>query len=199
MFEIISVTARAQCREPFESRIEKIAAAGVSKIILREKDMTPQDYTELAVKCREICARYGVRLIVHTFAEELLKFGFTYFHMPLPVLERCSFLKDYAETIGVSVHSLEQAEMALELGAGYLTAGHIFATDCKKGVPPRGIDFLRSICSFSPVPVYAIGGIKPQNIRITAESGASGACVMSGLMTCADPSLYVSKLMTELQ
>ena len=53
--------------------------------------------------------------------------------------------KAYFEEIGVSCHSLEDALEAQQLGATYLTAGHIFETDCKKGLPGRGLDFLTSV------------------------------------------------------
>ena len=69
------------------------------------------------------------------------------------------------------------------LGASYVTGGHIFATDCKKGVPPRGLDFLKAVCSSVNIPVYAIGGINGDNINSVLNAGASGACIMSGLMT----------------
>lgn len=45
------------------------------------------------------------------------------------------------ETVGVSVHSADEAVLAEKMGATYVTAGHIFATDCKKGLEPRGIEF----------------------------------------------------------
>ena len=111
--------------------------------------------------------------------------------MPLPLLEENPQIKQKAQLLGVSVHSKEQAEKALALGADYLTAGHIFATDCKKGVPPRGLSFLKEICDLSPVPVYAIGGITGENASLAAEKGAKGVCVMSGLMECENPYEYV--------
>ena len=70
------------------------------------------------------------------------------------------------------------------MGADYLIAGHIYATDCKKGLPPRGRDFLREICSNLSVPVYGIGGISLEEKQIgeVLDCGAKGACVMSGAM-----------------
>ena len=62
--------------------------------------------------------------------------------------------------IGTSVHSVEEAIEAQNLGATYISAGHIFATDCKKGVPPRGLDFLKKVCQTATIPVYSIVGIK---------------------------------------
>lgn len=62
--------------------------------------------------------------------------------------------------IGISIHSVEEAKEAEQLGASYLTAGHIYATDCKRGLPPRGLGFLKEVCREVSIPVYGIGGIK---------------------------------------
>ena len=70
----------------------------------------------------------------------------------------------------------------MSLGADYLTAGHIFPTDCKKGLAPRGIDFLQNICQTVQVPVFGIGGIHPGNIEQVLDAGASGVCMMSEMM-----------------
>ena len=88
--------------------------------------------------------------------------------------------------LGCSVHSVQEAREAETLGADYLIAGHIYATDCKKGLPPRGLDFLEEICRSVSLPVYAIGGIRPdqEQIEKTLAAGARGLCVMSGAMTC---------------
>ena len=86
--------------------------------------------------------------------------------------------------MGTSVHSVEDAIAAEKLGARYLTAGHIYVTDCKKGLPPRGLDFLHAVCEAVQIPVYGIGGIKidEEQLRELKMSGAAGGCVMSGMM-----------------
>ena len=62
--------------------------------------------------------------------------------------------------MGTSIHSVEEVKEAVRLGADYLFAGNIYETDCKKGLPGRGLDFLRQVCMESSVPVYAIGGVR---------------------------------------
>lgn len=78
----------------------------------------------------------------------------------------------------------EDAMEAERLGATYVTAGHIFTTDCKKGLPPRGLDFLKNVCDAVTIPVYGIGGIKfdPQQWNSLKKQGACGGCIMSGMM-----------------
>ena len=67
-------------------------------------------------------------------------------------------------------------------GCTYITAGHVFETDCKKGLPGRGVDFLRNVCAAVDIPVYGIGGIDADNIALVRDAGARGACLMSSLM-----------------
>lgn len=86
------------------------------------------------------------------------------------------------KVIGTSVHSLEEALEAERLGASYVTAGHIFSTECKPGLEPRGLTFLQKICEGVKIPVYAIGGIHPDNLEKIAQTGAAGACMMSEFM-----------------
>ena len=81
--------------------------------------------------------------------------------------------------VGISTHSLEQVQEAEKCNASYVFFGHVFPTDCKKGVPPRGLHFLEKICHNASVPVYAIGGITPQNAAQAVKAGAAGVCVMS--------------------
>ena len=52
-------------------------------------------------------------------------------------------VKEQFQRIGTSVHSVEDAKEAERLGVSYMTAGHIYITDCKKGLAPRGLGFLK--------------------------------------------------------
>ena len=86
--------------------------------------------------------------------------------------------------LGTSVHSVAEAREAEHLGVTYLTAGHIYVTDCKKGLAPRGLHFLQEVCKSVSVPVYGIGGIKfdPVQWQELQSAGATGGCIMSGMM-----------------
>ena len=205
MSEILCVTNRALCRDNFLARIEAIAACSPAGIILREKDLTKQEYCALAKDVMEICDHYKVLCILHNDVETAMQLKAKALHVPLPVLRKMAAmeknagkdeLQNYRQVfpiLGASCHSVEEAIEAERLGCTYIAAGHIFATDCKKGVPPRGLSFLQEVCNSVQIPVYAIGGINSENIAQAAAAGAKGGCVMSGLMTCENPAQYMER------
>jgi thiamine-phosphate pyrophosphorylase len=84
--------------------------------------------------------------------------------------------------LGASCHSIEDAVKAQSLGCTYIIAGHIYDTDCKKGIPGRGTIFLKDLCEHVHIPVYAIGGITPSKMPEIISCGAAGGCMMSGYM-----------------
>jgi thiamine-phosphate pyrophosphorylase len=198
MFDIFCVTNRKLCDE-FLAKIEKIATAKPSGIILREKDLSEVEYKILAKQVIEICNKYEVTCILHSFADVAIKLNSDKIHLPLPILRNMTdFQKSEFKTIGASCHSVDEAIEAQRLGCTYITAGHIFATDCKKGLAPRGIDFLKEICSNVSIPVYAIGGIDSSNVNSVKNAGADGACIMSGLMSCEDVQGYIQEVKNEI-
>ena len=179
-------------------RLGRIAAAKPKAVILREKDMQPEEYRKLAVQAQMICLQYGVPCILHSFADIAAELGAEGIHLPLAKLrELPAEVKSGFSIIGASVHSPEEAAEAQSLGATYITAGHVFPTDCKKGLAPRGLDFLKKTCAAVGIPVYAIGGVCSGNYSLVRSAGAAGACVMSGLMTCEDPAGYLERFRKE--
>ena len=195
MSDIISVTNRLLCRDEFSERLKKIAAAGPKAIILREKDLDEETYYLLAKDANETCKRSNVPLIIHSFYDIAKRLGIGRVHLPMDVLRTMTAEdRNYFSVLGASCHSADESRRAQELGCTYITAGHIFKTDCKRNLPPRGVEFLREIISSVDIPVYAIGGICAGNYGQIKTAGAAGACVMSGLMICADPDEFLKSM-----
>lgn len=184
-FKIIAVSNRKLCDRPFLEQIERVCEIHPEAVILREKDLTEEEYRTLAKEVMEICDYYQIPCILHRFWKIAVELECTAVHLPLPVFrvlsdeEKKKFTK-----IGISTHSVEEAKEAEQLGASYLTAGHIYATDCKKGLPPRGLGFLKEVCREVSIPVYGIGGIKfdEEQWNDMEKCGAVGGCIMSGMM-----------------
>lgn len=169
-------------------RVQQLAEdTAYQAILLREKDLAKEQYEELARQVLDITKKHNKKCILHFYPEVAERLKHPHLHLPLPVweqmpVERQRELRHHVLRIGTSVHSLEQLHKALSLNADYVIAGHIFPTDCKKDLAPRGLDFLREICKESTVPVYGIGGITDAREELVLQQGAAGICRMSGAM-----------------
>ena len=181
---IIAVTNRHLCRRPFMEQIECVCHRHPGAVLLREKDLTEEDYGALFDQVQEICRRYEVPCIPHTFIEAARRQGSGSIHLPLHILEERPEVGAMFDTVGTSIHAVQEALDAEKAGAAYLTAGHIFSTDCKPGLAPRGKKFLREVCAAVAIPVYAIGGMSASGecVEEMKECGAAGICVMSECM-----------------
>ncbi len=180
----ICVTNRRLCRDDFLGRVERIAGSGsADAILLREKDLPEEEYRVLAEKVLKICERNSVICLLHTYFRVAMEFGCRNVHLPLGILQEISENeRNCFERLGSSVHSVREAEEAVRLGASYVTAGHVFATACKEGLPGRGTGFVEQVCRSVSVPVFGIGGIREENANRVVRAGARGVCIMSGFM-----------------
>lgn len=184
---LICVTNRKLCKDDFLERINCLAKGKPHGIMLREKDLPLDEYEALGVKAKEICEASQVPLIINQNISVAAKLRLPNIHLSMENLRNYKNDLGQFTQVGASVHSKADAEEAFALGATYLVAGHIYSTDSKKGVPPRGLPFLQEICSTVSIPVFAIGGITKDKVRDIALTGAKGVCIMSEAMTCQNP------------
>lgn len=183
MFKITMITNRKLCKRPIPDQIDRVVNMfKIDRIILREKDLSEEEYSYLSKIVLERCEKYDIELIMHKYINSALKLNYKKIHLSLDDANDNKQLLQSFDTIGISIHSIKDLKNAESLGASYVNAGHIFDTDCKKGIPGRNIDFLDSICKKAVIPVHAIGGINKDNISEIKKSGACGACIMSGFM-----------------
>ena len=194
------ISNRKLCEnENLERQIEKIFLAYEKKIILkkfeivsltlREKDLDKNEYLNLVEKIYPICKKHKINLILHQNYDLNLddRYMIKGLHLSYEIFKslnkniREDFIKKY-KRIGVSIHSLDEAKEVENLGASYVVAGHIFETDCKKGLEPRGLKFIEDLSSALTIPIFAIGGIDEKNSQSVIDSGAFSVCMMSSLM-----------------
>lgn len=179
----IAVTNRKLCTCSFEEQIKLIADKKLfDAVILREKDLSECEYFELAKKIKKLCDNAELKFVINNFENAAIKLPCEYLQISFKKSNEIPHLKKYINKIGVSVHSVNEAVTAQNFGADFLIAGHIYETNCKKGLKPRGTAFLKSVCDAVEIPVFAIGGVSPANFKELAAAGAKGACQMSGAM-----------------
>lgn len=196
-FKLVCVTARKLCGDDFIKRLENISK-NCDLIILREKDLTEEEYFSLGEKFLHACSDGRATPVLHCFWKKALELHHDKIHLSLKDFRENPIVREKFSLVGVSIHSPEEAKEAEALGADYVTAGHIFETDCKKGLKGRGIEFLRQVSQGVSIPVYAIGGIKAENMEQVREAGANGVCIMSGFMKANDFGESFYKRKTEI-
>ena len=194
------ISNRKLCEnENLEKQIEKIFSAYQRKIILenfeivsltlREKDLNKNKYLKLVEKIYPICQKYRIDLILHQNYDLRLdnKYNVEGLHLSYNTFKslnkniREELIRKYKK-IGVSIHSVDEAKEVENLGANYVVAGHIFKTDCKKDLEPRGLKFIQELSLILTIPIFAIGGINQENSHLVINSGVFGVCMMSSLM-----------------
>ena len=193
------VTDRLRNARPLPELVSEALAGGATQVQLRERGLTDRALFDLAVALREETRRKQALLIINHRLDVALAAEADGVHLgwrSLPVAETRRLGKDRL-TVGVSVHSLEEARSAERDGADYVTFGPIYATPSKAGLlEPVGTHALAEACAAVGIPVLAIGGITAGNVAETARAGAAGAAVISAIMGANDPAAAARELLS---
>lgn len=189
--KIIAISDRKCVQIDFLKYMEKLAKAKIDAIVLREKDLSEFEYYDLAKEVLAICAKHKITCFLHFFDRVCLKLGHRYFHASLVLLRKEPKLARYFHVLGTSVHSKEELLEAINYKVNYAFVGHIFTSSCKKDLNPKGIDFLKSLLDFSPIPLYAIGGINIRNIEQFKSLNVAGVCMREILIQEKDLKKYL--------
>ena len=198
---LLLVTDRRQARRPLREIVAMALAAGCRWVSLREKDLPDDEQMPLARSLLPLADRHGARLTLHGEAALAKLAGVHGVHLPSgsdPVAARA--LLGPGKLIGVSIHTVTEAEAIDPAIVDYALAGPAFETASKPGYGPEiGRKGLAEIARVSPVPLLAIGGINTLRVAEVVAAGCAGVAVMGGVMRAADPALEVEALGATLQ
>ena len=185
-FDLYLVTDRTQTRgRDLLSVLEQALEGGVQAIQLREKDLGGKALFDLAEKTRELCDRYDALLLINDRIDVALAVeaaGVQLSKTSLPISAARALL-GAQKLIGASTHSLDEARQAQSSGADFVLFGPVYFTPSKASFgAPQGLDALKKIVANLRVPVYAIGGIKPENIIDVHSVGVRGVALISAII-----------------
>jgi thiamine-phosphate pyrophosphorylase len=202
-FDLYLVTDRTQTRgRDLLWVLEQALQGGVKAIQLREKDLSGKELLELAEKTRRLCDRYQALLFINDRVDVALAAdadGVQLGKTSLPIAAARSLL-GAQKFIGASVHSLEEARQAERSGADFILFGPVYFTPSKAAFgAPQGLDALKKLVENIVVPVYAIGGINPENIMITRHIGARGVALISAVVSADQPKVAADTLVKLLR
>ena len=174
--------------ENFLEKVETACRSGVTIVQLREKNLTTNQYYQLAKQVKEITDAYQVPLIIDDRLDVCLAVDAAGLHIgddELPVSVARKVLGP-EKILGVTAKTVKRALEAEEGGADYLGTGAIFPTTTKENAPITLISTLKTICQTVAIPVVAIGGLTSENIDQLAATGIAGVAVVRDLMQAED-------------
>jgi len=201
VLKLYLVTNRYQ--DSLENFLEKVEAAcrsGVTIIQLREKNLTTNQYYQLAKQVKEITDAYQVPLIIDDRLDICLAVDAAGLHIgddELPVSVARQVLGP-EKILGVTAKTVKRALEAETSGADYLGTGAIFPTTTKENAPITLISTLKTICQMVAIPVVAIGGLTSENIDQLAATGIAGVAVVRDLMQAEDIEAKTQAFLTKL-
>ena len=200
-FRLYLVTNRYQdSLESFLEKVETACRSGVTIIQLREKNLTTNQYYQLAKQVKEITDAYQVPLIIDDRLDICLAVDAAGLHIgddELPVSVARKVLGP-EKILGVTAKTVKRALEAETSGADYLGTGAIFPTTTKENAPITLISTLKTICQTVAIPVVAIGGLTSENIDQLAATGIAGVAVVRDLMQAEDIEAKTQAFLTKL-
>ena len=186
--------------ESFLEKVETACRSGVTIVQLREKNLTTNQYYQLAKQVKEITDAYQVPLIIDDRLDVCLAVDAAGLHIgddELPVSVARQVLGP-EKILGVTAKTVKRALEAEEGGADYLGTGAIFPTTTKENAPITLISTLKTICQRVAIPVVAIGGLTSENIEQLIGTGIAGVAVVRDLMQAEDIEAKTQAFLTKL-
>jgi thiamine-phosphate diphosphorylase len=198
---LIVLTDRAGAAEwsrTLTETVREAVAGGARGLVLREKDLPRIERRRLLDAVREVLEPVGGRVGVASDVELATESGVDWVH-----LAQTDRLPDADSplTLGRSCHDPVEVTRAVSEGCDYLTISPIALTASKPGYGPAlGAAGLREACrSAGAVPVWALGGVTPDDVPAWLAAGAHGVAVMGAIMRAADPAAMTAAFLASLE
>jgi thiamine-phosphate pyrophosphorylase len=185
-------------RDRFAATVEKAINGGANVVQIREKDTPRDEIISLGRDLLSLTKKYGVPLIVNDSIELAMEIGADGVHLGEddPPIAHARDVLGNDKIIGVSCYGkIDRGLNAEREGADYVAFGTPYFTPTKPERAPTSFDVLREAVSrIKNIPIFAIGGITPENADIVLETGVDGIAVITGVFGSDDPERAAKEL-----
>jgi thiamine-phosphate pyrophosphorylase len=190
LLKVYFIAGSTNCFQDPVKVLEEAIRGGITIFQYREKGEGCLDDTEkmeMGRRLQRICKEHGIPFIVNDDIELALELDSDGVHIGQEDDDALQVRKQIGDKIlGVSVHSLEEAETAKLAGADYLGIGPIYATATKKDARAvQGTAILEGIKDLG-MPIVGIGGINADNTGDVMDAGADGVSVITAISQAPD-------------
>lgn len=179
---LVADTAIGLTIEDLLPRVERLLAALPVMILLRQLGTDEAHYRNVARRLASGLGATGL-LLVHGRPELAAELGVGLHLAARDVRTRGS----KGSLISRAVHDVDELRQAEQVGAAMFIAGTFHPTPSKPGRPTLGRTGLAALCERTRLPVFAIGGIVPDNVAEAIGAGAYGVAVCRSILLAEDP------------
>jgi thiamine-phosphate pyrophosphorylase len=176
-------------RGGMERALEGALAGGVDLFQLRDKDATDDELLDAAATARSLCEAAGALFLLNDRPDLAAASGADGVHVgqdDMPVDRARKVVGDDA-LVGLSTHSMQQAQAGCRSGADYIAVGPVHATPTKEGRPAIGVEPIKYAAAHVSVPWFAIGGLDAGNVGAVVKAGARRIVVVRAIAEAGDP------------
>lgn len=185
---------RANGRDLVDVAAQAIAG-GVDALQLRDKRASDDELVAGLRALRPLCDRTGTLLILNDRPDLAAAGGADGVHVgqdDLSVTDARAIV-GADRLVGLSTHSPDQIDAALDAGADHIGVGPVNLTPTKQGVAAVGVDLVRYAAT-RPLPFVAIGGIDRSNVAAPLDAGARRVAVVRAIVDATDPRAAAAEL-----
>ncbi len=181
------------------AQVEQCLKGGATFVQIREKGLSHAEFVKEAKQIVALCHAYHVMCVINDDVQACIESGADGVHVGQDDMEAGDVraLLGPDKIIGVSAHSVEEAQLAQSRGADYLGVGAVHSTDTKTDAEALTYEQIREICNAVSIPCTAIGGIKLDNMLELKGTGVAGVAIVSGIFAAADIQLATEQLLAQ--
>jgi thiamine-phosphate pyrophosphorylase len=183
-------------RGGMERALDAALAGGADLFQLRDKDASDDELLAAADTARERCRAVGALFVLNDRPDLAVACGADGVHVgqdDTPIA-RARQIVGEEMIVGLSTHSMKQAQAGCRSGADYIAVGPVHATPTKEGRPAIGVEPIRYAASHVDIPWFAIGGIDTKTVGEVARAGARRIVVVRALTDADDPEAVAREL-----
>ena len=201
-FTLYLIADTENIQENLIPSVRKAIDGGVTAVQLRGKNLSAREFLRIGEKLRRLTDERSVKLFVNDRIDVAMTLDADGIHLgqtslPVTIVRKISGGRFM---IGVSTHNLREAREAEAGGADFITFGPVFETSSKLAFgPPVGLRKLANVTREIKIPVFAIGGIKIEDVKRVVENGGRGVAVISAILCSESVHAAAAGMVEELR
>ncbi len=167
-------------KDRFLNALERALDSGARLIQLREPHLPPDEYQAYARRIAELCHQYGAKLLLNAEPQWAIDCGADGVHLNSRRLMQYSARPlENSFWVGASCHNREELKQAMHLEADFAVLSPVAPTASHPGAAVLGWDNFSALCTEAALPIYALGGMRAQDLEHARRVGAQGLAMVS--------------------